>query len=161
MTLKTWAIGDVLTAADLNTYVSQQVVGTFGSSAIRATAIATAVGGQVSYLTDRDRIEHWDGATWQPLPSAMTVFSATGPATAIAAGSSALVSVVFPTSRFGTIPIVCGLTTTGAYLTPVLNTLTGTGTATIALVNNGAVSQAATVTLYGVAIMMSTGTATG
>lgn len=160
MTLKTWAIGDVLTAADLNTYVSQQVVGTFGSSAVRSTGIATAVAGQVSYLTDRDRIEHYDATQWQPLPSAMAVFSATGPATAVAAGSSALVSVVLPTSRFGTVPIICGLSSTGAMFTPVVNAVT-TGTATIALVNQGGVSQAATQTLYGVAIMMSTGTATG
>jgi hypothetical protein len=160
MTLKTWAIGDVLTAADLNTYVSQQVVGTFGSSAVRSTGIATAVAGQVSYLTDRDRIEHYDGAQWQPLPAAMAVFSATGPATAVAAGSSALVSVVFPTSRFGTVPIVCGLSTSGAYFTPVVNAVT-VGTATIALVNNGGVSQPATQTLYGIAVMMATGTAAG
>jgi hypothetical protein len=160
MTLKTWAIGDVLTAADLNTYVSQQVVGTFGSSAVRATAIATAVNGQVSYLTDRDRIEHWDGATWQPLPAAVYAFSATGPSTAVAAGSSALVSVVLPVSRFTTAPIVVGLSTSGAYFTPVVNAVT-TGTATIALVNNGGVSQPATQTVYGLAIMMATGTAAG
>jgi len=160
MTLKTWAIGDVLTASDLNVYVSAQVVGTFGSSAVRATGIPSATAGQVSYLTDRDRIEHWDGAQWQPLPAAMTVFSATGPATAVAAGSSALVSVVFPTSRFATVPIVCGLSTSGAYFTPVVNAV-GLGTATIALVNNGAVSQAATQTLYGIAVMMATGTAAG
>jgi len=160
MTLKTWAIGDVLTAADLNTYVSQQVVGIFGSSAIRATAIATAVNGQVSYLTDKDHMEHYDGAVWQPQPSAMYVFQVTGPSTAIAAGSSALVSVVLPVSRFTTAPIIAGLATTGAYLTPVVNAVT-TGTATIALVNNGALSQPATQTLTGVAFMMSTGTATG
>jgi len=160
MTLKTWAIGDVLTASDLNTYVSQQVVGTFGSSAVRATAIATAVAGQVSYLTDKDRIEHYDATQWQPLPSAMAVFSATGPGTAVAAGGSALVSVVLPASRFGTTPIICGLSSTGAMFTPVVNAVT-TGTATIALVNQGGVSQAATQTLYGVAIMMATGTATG
>lgn len=160
MTLKTWAIGDVLTASDMNAYVSQQVVGIFGSSAVRATGIASPIGGQVSYLTDRDRVEHYDGAVWQPLPAAMTVFSATGPATAVAAGSSALVSVVLPTSRFSTAPIVCGLSTTGAYFTPVVNAVT-TGTATIALVNNGAVSQPATQTLYGIAVMMATGTAAG
>jgi len=160
MTLKTWAIGDVLSAADLNTYLSQQVVGIFGSSAVRATGIPSPVNGQVSYLTDKDHIEHYDGATWQALPSAVYAFSATGPATAVAAGSSALVSVVLPVSRFTTAPIIVGLSTSGAYFTPVVNAVT-TGTATIALVNNGAVSQPATQTVYGLAIMMSTGTATG
>jgi hypothetical protein len=159
MTLKTWAVGDVLTASDLNTYVSAQVVGTFGSSAIRATAI-TPVNGQLAYLTDKDHIEHYDGATWQPLPAAVYAFSATGPSTAVAAASSALVSVVLPVSRFTTAPIIVGLSTSGAYFTPVVNAV-NTGTATIALVNNGAVSQAATQTLYGLAIMMATGTAAG
>jgi hypothetical protein len=160
MTLKTWAVGDVLTASDLNTYVSAQVVGTFGSSAIRATAIVTPVAGQVAYLTDKDHIEHWDGTTWQALPSAVYAFSATGPSTAVAAGSSALVSVVLPVSRFTTAPIIVGLTSSGAMFTPVVNAVT-TGTATIALVNQGGVSQAATQTLYGLAIMMASGTAAG
>jgi hypothetical protein len=160
MTLKTWAIGDVLTAADLNTYVSGQVVGTFGSSAVRATGIVTPINGQITYLTDKDHIEHYDGTTWQPLPAAVYAFSATGPSTAVAAASSALVSVVLPVSRFTTAPIIVGLTTSGAYFTPVVNAVT-TGTATIALVNNGGVSQPATQTVYGLAIMMATGTAAG
>jgi len=160
MTLKTWAVGDVLTASDLNTYVSAQVVGTFGSSAIRATAIVTPINGQLAYLTDKDHIEHYDGATWQPLPAAVYAFSATGPSTAVAAASSALVSVVLPVSRFTTAPIIVGLSTSGAYFTPVVNAV-NTGTATIALVNNGGASQPATQTVYGLAIMMATGTAAG
>jgi len=160
MAFKTWSIGDVLTASDMNNYVGGQIVAIYSSSAVRATGIPSPVNGQVSYLTDKDHIEHYDGATWQPLPSAMYVFQVTGPSTAVAAGSSALVSVVLPVSRFTSTPIIAGLATTGAYLTPVVNAVT-TGTATIALVNNGAVSQPATQTLTGVAFMMSTGTATG
>ena len=156
MTLKTWAIGDVLSAADLNTYVSGQVVGIFGSSA----GIPSPLNGQSSYLTDKDHIEHYDGTTWQPLPAAVYAFSATGPSTAVAAASSALVSVVLPVSRFTTAPIIVGLTTSGAYFTPVVNAVT-TGTATIALVNNGGASQPATQTVYGLAIMMASGTAAG
>ena len=160
MTMKTWAIGDVLSAADLNTYVSGQVVGIFGSSAVRATGIPSPLNGQSSYLTDKDHIEHYDGTTWQPLPAAVYAFSATGPSTAVAAASSALVSVVLPVSRFTTAPIIVGLTTSGAYFTPVVNAVT-TGTATIALVNNGGASQPATQTVYGLAIMMASGTAAG
>jgi hypothetical protein len=161
MTLKTWTVGDVLTAADLNTYVSTQVVGIFGSSAVRATGIPSPINGQVSYLTDKDHLEHYDGATWQPQPSAMWVFSAAGPSTAIAAGASALVSITLPTSRFTTAPILAGLTTTGAFVTPVVNSVT-TATAIVALVNNGASPQPlSSVTITGVAFMMSTGTATG
>jgi hypothetical protein len=160
MAFKTWSIGDVLTSSDMNNYVGQQVVAIYSSSAVRATGIPSPVNGQSSYLTDKDHIETYDGSQWQPLPSAMYVFSVSGPATAVAAGSSALVSIVLPASRFTTAPILAGLATTGAYFTPVVNAVT-TGTATVALVNNGAVSQSATQTLTGIAIMMSTGTATG
>ena len=161
MTLKTWSIGDILTSSDLNTYVTGQVVGMFGSSAVRATGIPSPINGQVSYLTDKDHIEHYDGSRWQALPSVMWVFTASGPSTAIAAGASALVSIALPAGQFTTAPILAGLTTTGAFVTPVVNAVT-TGTATIALVNNGASSQPlSSVTIYGVAIMMSTGSAQG
>lgn len=160
MTFKTWSIGDTLTASDMNNYVGQQVVAIYGSSAVRATGIPSPINGQSSYLTDKDRIEIYDGTIWQPLPAAVYAFSATGPATAVAAASSALVSVVLPVSRFTTAPIIVGLTTSGAYFTPVVNAVT-TGTATIALVNNGGASQPATQTVYGLAIMMASGTAAG
>lgn len=160
MSFKTWSIGDVLTASDMNTYVGQQTVAIYGSSAVRATGIPSPINGQVAYLTDKDHIEHWDGTTWQALPSAVYAFSATGPSTAVAAGSSALVSVVLPVSRFTTAPIIVGLSSSGAMFTPVVNAVT-TATATIALVNNGGVSQPATQTVYGLAIMMATGTAAG
>jgi hypothetical protein len=160
MAFKTWSIGDVLTASDMNNYIGQQIVAIYSSSAVRSTGIVSPINGQLAYLTDKDHIEHYDGATWQPLPAAVYAFSATGPATAVAAASSALVSVVLPVSRFTTAPIIVGLSTSGAYFTPVVNAVT-TGTATIALVNNGAVSQPATQTVYGLAIMMATGTAAG
>jgi hypothetical protein len=160
MAFKTWSIGDVLTASDMNNYIGQQIVAIYSSSAVRSTGIVSPINGQLAYLTDKDHIEHYDGATWQPLPAAVYAFSATGPATAVAAASSALVSVVLPVSRFTTAPIIVGLSTSGAYFTPVVNAVT-TGTATIALVNNGGVSQSATQTVYGLAIMMASGTAAG
>jgi hypothetical protein len=160
MAFKTWSIGDVLTASDMNNYIGQQIVAIYSSSAVRSTGIVSPINGQLAYLTDKDHIEHYDGATWQPLPAAVYAFSATGPSTAVAAASSALVSIVLPVSRFTTAPIIVGLSTSGAYFTPVVNAV-NTGTATIALVNNGAVSQPATQTVYGLAIMMATGTAAG
>jgi hypothetical protein len=161
MAFKTWSIGDVLTSSDMNNYIGQQVVAIYSSSAVRATGIPSPVNGQSSYLTDKDHIETYDGSQWQPLPSAMWVFSAAGPSTAIAAGASALVTITLPTGRFTTAPILAGLTTTGAYVTPVVNA-TSTTSVTVALMNNGAASQPlSTVTITGVAIMMATGTATG
>lgn len=114
---KTWNIGDVLTASDLNSNFSK-------------------------------------------LPLAMSAITATGPSTAIASGSSATIAIAFPASRFTVAPIVT-LSTTGAMITPVVNAVTS-GTVTVAMVNNGAASQgASTITVYGVAVQMTSGTAAG
>jgi hypothetical protein len=159
MAYKTWAIGDVIAAADLNT-VSTQSVSVFANSAARTSGIATAAVGQPTFQDDTNRVEIWDGAVWQPLPANVSAFTASGPSSPIAAGASALVSIVLPTGRFYIPPIIAGLTTTGAYLTPVVNSVNA-GTVTVALVNNGAASQPATVTIYGLAVSMSTAVAAG
>ena len=159
MAYKTWAVGDVIAAADLNT-VSTQSVSVFANSAARTSGISTAAVGQPTYQDDSNRVEIWDGIVWQPLPANVSAFTASGPGTAIASGSSALVSITLPTGRFYIAPIIAGLTTTGAYLTPVVNSVNA-GTVTVALVNNGAASQAATVTIYGLAVSMSTAVAAG
>lgn len=114
---KTWSIGDVLTAADLN-------------------------------------------RNFTKLPLAMSGFTGSGPSTAIASGSSATVAIAFPASRFTVAPIVT-LSTSGAFITPVVNAVTS-GTVTVAMVNNGASSQgASTITVYGIAVQMTSGTAAG
>lgn len=114
---KSWSIGEVLTASDLN-------------------------------------------SNFTKLPLAMSGFTGSGPSTAIASGSSALVAIAFPASRFTVAPIV-SLSTSGAFVTPVVNALTS-GTVTVALVNNGATSQpSSSVTVYGVAVQMTSGTAAG
>jgi hypothetical protein len=159
MAYKTWAVGDVIAAADLNT-VSTQSISVFTNTAARTSGIATATVGQPTFQDDTNRVEVWDGAVWQPMPAQVSAFTASGPGTAVASGSSALVSITLPTGRFSVAPIIAGLTTTGAYLTPVVNSVTA-GTVTVALVNNGALSQAATVTIYGLAVAMSYGTAAG
>lgn len=62
---KTWAAGEVLTAAGLNTYIQQQTVGVYASAAARTTAIGSAVSeGMASYLLDTNSLEVFDGAAW-------------------------------------------------------------------------------------------------
>jgi hypothetical protein len=160
MAYKTWAVGDVIAAADLNT-ISAQSVSVFTNAADRTSKLVSGtVLGQPSFLDDLNQVQIYDGAVWQPLPAQVSAFTAAGPGTAIASGSSALVSIVLPTGRFSVAPIIAGLTTSGAYLTPVVNSVNA-GTVTVALVNNGALSQAATVTVYGLAVAMTYGTAAG
>jgi len=61
---KTFTVGEVLTSSDVNTYLMQQAVMTFGGTAARGSAIGTASEGMVSYLADTDAVEVYDGSAW-------------------------------------------------------------------------------------------------
>jgi len=158
MAFKTWSIGDVLTASDMNTYVAYQTVAIYGSSAIRGTGIVAGTAGQPSYVTDNKRVELYDGTNWQPLPAAISAFTATQSG-ALAINTGTTVAVVFPSGRFAVAPIVT-VNTNSTVLTPYISSVTA-GTATIGVFNNGATSSAATTTIYGMAVAMTYGTAAG
>ena len=64
---RTFVDGDILTAAQVNTYLMQQSVMVFASAADRTSAIAAPSEGMVTYLADNDLIEYYDGSAWQPL----------------------------------------------------------------------------------------------
>lgn len=64
---KTFVDGDILTAAQVNTYLMEQSVMVFASAAARTTAIASPSEGMVTYRTDNNVIEYYDGAAWQPI----------------------------------------------------------------------------------------------
>lgn len=62
---KTFNTGDVLTAADVNTYLMQQTVMVFASAAARTTALGANVSeGMLSYLRDTDQVEVYNGTSW-------------------------------------------------------------------------------------------------
>ena len=56
--------GQVLTAAQVNTYLMQQAIMVFATSAARTTALPTPSEGMVTYRTDNNVIEYYDGAAW-------------------------------------------------------------------------------------------------
>jgi trimeric autotransporter adhesin len=63
---KLFATGDVLTAAQVNTYLMQQTVMVFASSAARTSALSGVIAeGMLSYLTDTNALQYYDGAAWQ------------------------------------------------------------------------------------------------
>ena len=64
---KTFAIGEVLTAANVNNYLMKQAVMVFATATARSTAITSPTEGMVTYLADNNRIEYYDGTAWQPL----------------------------------------------------------------------------------------------
>lgn len=89
---KTWAADDVLTAADLNSYLMQQSVPQFASAAVRSGAILSPPTGMITYRADGAVFELWNGSAWVALVGAVgtinantvngyRVFSTTGTAT--------------------------------------------------------------------------------
>lgn len=64
MPRKTFVAGEVLAAADVNTYLMDQAVMTFAGSAARGSAIASPSEGMVSYLEDTDSVEVYDSTNW-------------------------------------------------------------------------------------------------
>ena len=50
MPYKVWAVNEILTAADMNTYVGNQTILSFAGTAARASAIGTPVEGMLSYV---------------------------------------------------------------------------------------------------------------
>jgi len=61
---KTFSVGEVLTATDVNTYLMQQTVMVFATAAARSSAIAAPSEGMVTYLTDSNSLWYYDGAAY-------------------------------------------------------------------------------------------------
>jgi hypothetical protein len=122
---KLFATGDVLTAAQVNTFLMQQTVMVFASSAARTTALSGVLAeGMVSYLQDTNSLEVYDGSAW---------VGATGDITALTAGTG--ISITSATGPIPTVAIdstVATLTgsqtlTNKTLTTPAINGGTNTG----------------------------------
>lgn len=68
--------GSVLTAAQVNTFLQEQVVMVFATAAARSAAITAPSEGMITYRSDSDVVEIYNGTTWIALldaTSAQTV----------------------------------------------------------------------------------------
>ena len=61
---KQFAVGEVLTASDVNGYLMDQSVMVFADSGARGSAIGTATEGMLTYLLDTDTLEFYNGSAW-------------------------------------------------------------------------------------------------
>lgn len=78
---KLFQTGDVLTAAQVNTYLNEQTVMVFASAAARTSALSGVLAeGMVSYLQDTNAVEVYDGSAWVSI-------GASGDITAVNAGT--------------------------------------------------------------------------
>lgn len=67
---RTFTAGQVLTAAQVQTYLQDQVVQVHASAAARSSALGTAVStGMLSYRTDGGAVEFYNGSAWVALAS--------------------------------------------------------------------------------------------
>jgi hypothetical protein len=67
---KLFNTGDVLTAAQVNSYLQEQVVMVFADATARTTALSGVLAeGMVSYLKDTNAIEVYDGSAWVSIGS--------------------------------------------------------------------------------------------
>jgi hypothetical protein len=73
---KVFTNGSTLQASELNENLMQQSTAVFSNAAARTAAITSPVEGQLTYLEDVDRYEHWTGAAWVS-PFGMTLLNTT------------------------------------------------------------------------------------
>jgi hypothetical protein len=66
---KVWTAGDVLAAADVNTYLGDQVISVFADAAARDASITSPLHGMACYLQDTDALELYDGSAWESVAS--------------------------------------------------------------------------------------------
>ena len=143
---KLFATGDVLTAAQVNTYLMQQTVMVFASSAARTTALSGVLAeGMVSWLSDTNVLEAYDGSAW---------VGATGDITGLTAGTG--ISITSATGPVPTVAIDTATTvdkTTAQTLTnktltaPIISSISNTGTLTLPTSTDTLVGLATTDTL--------------
>ena len=87
--------GDVLTAAQVNTYLNEQTVMVFANAAARTSALTSVLAeGMVSYLQDTNAVEVYNGTAWVGVSGA-------GDVTEVQAGTGISVA-----SGTGPIPVV-------------------------------------------------------
>jgi len=61
---KVFAVGEVLTAADVNDYLMEQSIGIFASSTTRDAQITSPIEGQFAYLADSNTLTYYSGSSW-------------------------------------------------------------------------------------------------
>ena len=112
---KLFNTGDVLTAAQVNTYLQEQAVMRFANAAARTTALSGVLAeGMVSYLDDTNTLEVYNGSAW---------VGATGDITEVSAGTGISVS-----SGTGPIPTITNSMATE--ITASGDIIVGTGSGT-------------------------------
>jgi hypothetical protein len=128
---KLFQTGDVLTAAQVNTYLNEQTVMVFASAAARTSALTSVLAeGMVSYLQDTNAVEVYDGSAWVSI-------GASGDITGVTAGTG-----ISGGGTSGTVTITNDMATT---ITAAGDIVVGTGSGTYDNLPIGTTGQVLTV----------------
>jgi len=143
---KLFATGDVLTAAQVNTFLMQQTVMVFADSSARTTALSGVVAeGMLSYLTGTNALQYYDGAAWQDVSNPGDITGVTAGTGLTGGGTSGSVTLAIDS----TVATLTGsqTLTNKTLTTPVISTITNTGTLTLPTSTDTIVGRATTDTL--------------
>jgi hypothetical protein len=109
MPRKVFTAGEVLAAADVNTFLMDQSVMTFADSTARGSAIGTATEGMLTYLEDTNAYEYWDGAAYKALAGGGTNETITTAYTAVAANAGGFLYSTSSSAITVTVPDVLSI----------------------------------------------------
>jgi hypothetical protein len=63
---RNWSIGELVEAADFQSFVQDQIVQVYDDATARTTALGTAVAeGMIAYLKDTNAVEYYTGSAWE------------------------------------------------------------------------------------------------
>ena len=134
---KLFNTGDVLTAAQVNTYLNEQTVMVFASSAARTSALSGVLAeGMVSYLQDTNAVEVYNGSAWVAIAADQTPLTTKG-----------------DLFTFTTLDARLGVGTNGQYL--AANSATATGLEWQTPASGGGMTLLSTTALTGASVTVS------
>lgn len=143
---KDFTVGQVLTSAEVDGYLMQQTIMVFADSSARTTALSGVVAeGMFSFLKDTNSTEYYDGSSWVSVSSPGDITEVTAGTGLSGGGTSGSVTLAIDS----TVATLTGsqTLTNKTLTTPIISSISNTGTITLPTSTDTLVGRATTDTL--------------